>query len=291
VRPVVRRLPAGRYFTLRWLTPRRPNRFVARLDAGASGLDFVCDLRDRIAREVCFTGRYGPQETWLFHALLAPNMTVVDVGANWGYFTLLAASIVGPGGRVLAIEPEPRLFALLEQNVRRNALDQVVAVRAAATGRPSTLTLSVFDQGQGNWGTSSVAGPQTASAVDVAGLRVDDLVCDRGISSVDLAKIDVEGHEPAVLAGMRVGLLEGRYRRVLIEWHPWTTTRPEIAQSFALLKRAGYRGWWIDHSPSALRAAAYGAAPRLTPVDASECEDDWPHTIWVAAGEANPTRA
>ena len=62
-----------------------------RLPWDAGGYWFECDPRDAIAREVCFTGRYEPQETALVRTILRPGMSFVDVGANWGYFTLLAA--------------------------------------------------------------------------------------------------------------------------------------------------------------------------------------------------------
>ena len=88
-----------------------------RLPDSLGGFTFICDVRDSLMREVCFTGMYEPQETLLAQQLLRRGMTVVDVGANWGYFTLLAAHLVGNRGRVLSLEPDPRMFRLLQQNV------------------------------------------------------------------------------------------------------------------------------------------------------------------------------
>ena len=122
----VRRLPAGRYRAMNAL-PRRL-RFAARLPREVGGWRFACDLRDLTAREAFFTGRYGPQETALLGAALRPGATFVDVGANWGYFTLLAAHRVGPAGRVVALEPDPRLFALLRANLAANGIGWAVAL-------------------------------------------------------------------------------------------------------------------------------------------------------------------
>ena len=79
------------------------------------GFTFECDLRDAISREVCFTGRYEPLETLLVQSTLRPGMTFVDVGANWGYFTLVASHLVGSSGLVVSLEPDPRLFQFFKK--------------------------------------------------------------------------------------------------------------------------------------------------------------------------------
>ena len=109
----VRALPFGRYRAANFVGRFSRGPFRASLPADLGGYAFACDLRDSIAREVCFTGRYEPQETRLALAILRPGMTAVDAGANWGYFTLLSAHAVGPRGRVVALEPHPALSGLL----------------------------------------------------------------------------------------------------------------------------------------------------------------------------------
>jgi FkbM family methyltransferase len=289
-RPIVRTLP-GRYRAVHWICEGRTDRFVADFPSGGSGLRFVCDLRDGIAREVCFTGRYGPQETRLLRHFLTPGMTFVDVGANWGYFTLLAASLVGPRGRVLALEPEPRLFGLLEQNLRLNDLEHVTAIRAAASDRRSNKILHAFEEDGGNWGESSLAlAPPGALSAEVEGCPLDAAAARADLTTIDLVKIDVEGHELQVLAGMSEGLESGRYRRLIVEWHPAALPSPITAleRAFDSLENAGYRGWWIDHTLAATRSAAYGGPVRLYPVHAGGFDDAWPHTLWIAAGEPDP---
>jgi FkbM family methyltransferase len=290
-RPLVRSLP-GRYRAIDWICRGRRDRFISDFrPAGSRALRFVCDLRDGIAREVCFVGRYGPQETRLLRALLQPGMTVADVGANWGYFTLLAASLVGSRGRVLALEPEPRLFQLLDENVRLNDLSQVTAFRAAATDRSNVrLPLRIFDESSGNWGVSSVASSFVGETREVDGRSLDGLMTELGLSTIDLVKIDVEGHELAVLAGMAAGLAANRYRRLLIEWHPTILPVAHCAMTdaFASLTTAGYRGWWVDHTPERTRAAAYGGPVNLYPATTAASDDPWPHTLWLADGEPDP---
>src|SRR6266566_1848196 len=128
---LIRHLPAGRYRTMQKL-PRPCSAFLMHLPEEVGGYSFRCDLRDTISREVCFTGRYEPQETALGRSTWRPGMSFVDVGANWGYFTLLAASLVGTNGRVLSLEPDPRLFSILRDNIVRSGLNQVTALQLAA---------------------------------------------------------------------------------------------------------------------------------------------------------------
>ena len=138
---VIRHLPVGRYRAMHML-PRPNSAFLMRMPDDVGGYPFRCDLRDIISREVCFTGTYEPQETTLVRAILRPGMTFVDVGANWGYFTLLAASLVGTTGRVLSLEPDPRLFSILQENVGRSGLDHVTPLQLAAAHQAGILSLS-----------------------------------------------------------------------------------------------------------------------------------------------------
>ncbi|HEX2205364.1 MAG TPA: FkbM family methyltransferase, partial [Longimicrobium sp.] len=218
---LVRRLPAGRYRAMNLVRAGGP--FAARLPAEAGGMRFACDLRDLIAREAFFTGRYGPQETALLKAVLRPGATFVDVGANWGYFTLLAAHLVGPAGRVVAFEPDPRLVRLLDANVAANGLAQATVVPRAAADAGGMLTLAGFDAEAGNWGLSSVVardGEGNGARFAVEAARIDDELDAREIERVELLKMDIEGTEDRALAGMAGGLARGRYRRVLVELHP-----------------------------------------------------------------------
>ena len=98
---VIPKLPAGRYKAIHRLCRRPPSAFLMYMPEEMGGYAFHCDLRDGISREVCFTGYYEPQETALVRSILRPGMSFVDVGANWGYYTLLAANLVGSKGRVL----------------------------------------------------------------------------------------------------------------------------------------------------------------------------------------------
>jgi hypothetical protein len=131
LRALIRRVPRGRYALLSKLAPAR-GRFEARLADDIGGATFACDLSDQLSREACFTGLYEPPFTRVFRQHLRPGAVAVDAGANWGYFTLVAATAAGPSGRVIALEPDPRQFSMLARNIRLNAFTQVDALQRAA---------------------------------------------------------------------------------------------------------------------------------------------------------------
>src|SRR5688500_9658786 len=140
-RAVVRRLPAGRFRAFERLSRVELAPFEDRLSEEVGGARYGCDLRNVIAREACLTGRTAPAETAALRASLPAGGTFVDVGANWGYFTLVAAHAVGASGRVVALEPDPRVHAELAANLARNGIRNVTALAVAASDRAGEATL------------------------------------------------------------------------------------------------------------------------------------------------------
>lgn len=149
--------------------------------------------------------------TEAFTARLKPGLTVVDIGANYGYYSLLAGSYVGwdgrsmSRGRVYAFEPNPRTFEILARNIQVNGLSSVVkAFPYAALDERKKVALHTPDQFAGDASVMSLARKADAHRVPVSqnqieALPIDELVQER----VDLMKIDAEGAEPLVFRGMR----------------------------------------------------------------------------------------
>ena len=286
---LVRRLPLARYRMMNWLCRRSSARFAARIPGSARGLRFECDLRNSLAREVFFTGCYEPQESMVVRRLVDPGGTFVDVGAHWGYFSLIMAEHVGPTGHIVSIEADPRIYAILERSVALNDLPQVRLVHAAAASESGVLPLIGFDAHDENWGTSRIAGGSApvGASYQVQARRVDDLLDELGLDSVDLIKIDIEGAEALALAGMSAGLRRGRYRRLLLELHPAQLAEHGTDASAIIegLLGMGYRGWVIAHSTEDVRRAAYtrglSVDSFLRPLRWPEPLDAWPHLIFV----------
>ena len=287
----VRRLPWARYRVLHDFCPRSRPPFWMTLPPESGRLGFLCDLQDTVAREVCFTGQYEPQETMLVRSTLRPGMTFVDVGANWGYYTLLGAHLVGPTGRVVSLEPHPALYAVLRGNIDHNRLDQVTTLQVAAADRPGGVTLNGFDRGNGNFGLSRIdpdAAPERG--VSVPARPLDELLSREGLDRVDLMKMDIEGAETLALDGLRRTLAARRVRRLLLELHPALLIGSDRTPRSVLdrLTGYGYRSWRIDHSPEMTRRAAYRRVDDirvlLEPGGERALDDPWPHLLLTSPG-------
>ena len=152
----------------------------------------------------------------LMDAAIVPGATVVDVGANIGYNTVYAAQRVGLTGRVVAIEPAADNLAVLRDNLLANRIGNVV-VQPVAAGRAHEVR-DLFLRGEISAVNSLFRESVYAEVTGVEQVRVaplDDLVD----VDPDLVKIDVEGAELDVLAGM-TRLLGRSSIRLIVEWHP-----------------------------------------------------------------------
>lgn len=282
----VRVLPFGRYRAANAIARIPCQPFRARLPRDVGGAAFVCDVRDSIAREAFFTGRYEPQETLIFNRLVDPGAVVVDVGANWGYFTLLAAERAGRNGRVFALEPNPALFERLRANVVHNGFGNVICLAVAAADQPGEMPF--IDGGSiNNSGLSRFAAAAEPTDFVASTVQLDALLDDAAVDRVRLVKIDVEGAESEVLAGMQRGITRRRYEHVLLEFHPWAFERPQAVFDgcVELLRSAGYAGLLIDHTPATHRRAARGTLGLdaiVRPIIPGAGLQVWSHTLWSA---------
>lgn len=174
-------------------------------------------------------GTYEPEQTALFVEHVRPGATVLDVGANAGYYTLLAATLAGPEGRVVAFEPEPAIARFLRRHVAINRLRNVRVEEAAVSDRDGTAR---FEGGTGS-GTGHLTGAG-AGGREVRTVRLDTLCAASGLAP-DAVKMDVEGAEMDALRGARETL--ARHRPVLF----LSTHGPGVHRAcLALLRELGY---------------------------------------------------
>jgi FkbM family methyltransferase len=154
--------------------------------------------------EVLETGVSWAYETRYLAPYVQPGEVVVDVGANYGYTTCYFASVCGPSGHVLALEPEPETRALLEHNVRRNGYQNVEIVSAAAGATNGSISLWRSKTNFANHALNAGLVPNVRDSVQVDVVTVDDLCAARlGDRMPTVLKIDVEGWEWEVLDGAR----------------------------------------------------------------------------------------
>jgi FkbM family methyltransferase len=144
-------------------------------------------------------GTYEPEVAVIFNRYVKPGMSVVDIGANIGYFTMLSASLVGLSGLVVAVEPNPENIKLLEASRRVNGFDQVLVIQAAAGRRTGLLALNV-SYSNGITGELPAELDAVFASRPVPCFALDALLpTDRRIN---LVKIDTEGAELNALIGL-----------------------------------------------------------------------------------------
>jgi FkbM family methyltransferase len=190
---------------LRGLTPRAPGGGPASLVRARprGGGRMWVDPGDYVGRSIYFIGELDPKVTWALRRVLRRGDTFIDIGANQGLVSFIAARIVGPRGRVHAFEPQPRLAALLRRSVGEAGLSQVTVHEVALSDRDGVARLTVP---AGNAGAASL-GEHLAgvpgSAVEVRLVRGDGYLAALGLGLVRAMKVDVEGHEGQVFAGLQ----------------------------------------------------------------------------------------
>jgi len=187
--------------------------------ASIFGSTFELNLADGGQRHI-YQGTFEPHETRLVRRYLKPGMTFVDVGANVGYYTALAAHLAAAQGRVIAFEPSPYAFERLTRMIAGNGLKQAEAVNAALGDEPGTLDL--YSSGDpANHSPSLVSAEDRPVLARVPVRTLDEEAKRLQLERIDFIKIDVEGYEPSVLRGAKRLLAERRIRAILCEFNPW----------------------------------------------------------------------
>jgi FkbM family methyltransferase len=260
LRATLRRLPpttAMQRVALQWGFRYRPLPRVVRLRSGAR---MRYENPDLISLSVYYLGTFEPQCMPYVHWLAPRGRTMLDVGANMGLYTLEGAVAVGPSGRVIAIEAMPAHAERVRQNLALNGFQQVQVLNVAVGEAPGEVEIGLPPGG--NPGMYRVGA--TAGAVRVPVRRIDDLVDECGLDSLDLVKMDIEGSEHRALLGA-ARTLERFKPAILIELNRETLescgSSPEAVKE--VLESAGYRGWVI---------AAAGARP-IEAGDAHLCDE------------------
>ena len=198
-----------------------------------------------ISRSLAACGVWEPFETDLVRREIQPGDTVLDIGANIGYFTLLFAQLVGEQGRVYAFEPDPTNFHILRRNIERNGLKNVVPEQKAVSSRTGKIRLFSDKTNRGDNRTFDPGDGRDSVEVDAVSL---DEYFSNIVLKINFIKIDIQGGELAAVQGMR-SLLRGRERLSMISEF-WTFGLERSGGSAAdylhLLIELGFRLFWMD---------------------------------------------
>jgi FkbM family methyltransferase len=179
-------------------------------------------------------GSYEMQKRQVFEEAIPKGAVVYDIGANVGYYSLLAAVLVGEEGKVYAFEPLPRNIDYLRRHVGLNHFAQVEIIEVAVSDRSGKIA---FDLGP----SSAMGHIAESGEIEVQQVCLDELLDAGEIQPPEFMKVDVEGAEYDVLKGART-LLE-RYRPILfLDTHQREAHQPAIT----LLEELGYSFTILD---------------------------------------------
>jgi FkbM family methyltransferase len=197
-------------------------------------------------------GPYEPYTAELFKRVIKPGATVLDIGAQYGYFSLIAAHHVGLDGKIYAFEPSPTNFQLLKQNIYMNKYTNIIHPLQKAVGdKRSTMTLFVYENSDAH---SMYRHPQAAvkEEISVECITIDEFL---GEKPVDVIKMDIDGHDPYGLQGMKKTIAKSGSIILFAEFAPAYLRRAGVESEdyLAQLKSLGFDTQVIDERSHCLK--------------------------------------
>jgi FkbM family methyltransferase len=165
-------------------------------------------------------GGYEPGMVEVLRKYLRVSSAFLDLGANEGFFCVLASKIVGPTGQVMAVEPQTRLITALQKNLSLNQCYNCRIAQCALSDENGKVTL--YLSASTNTGSTSLYRTKRypVPTETVCSWTLEDLLARCGIDTFDLVKVDVEGAEYKIfMSASEHFLRSGKLRNVAIEYH------------------------------------------------------------------------
>lgn len=163
-----------------------------------------------------FDGSFESQEIQVFKSLVRPGMNIVDIGANIGIYTLIAAKLIEGKGTVYAFEPEPENFSLLKENIELNSFQNIEPFQYAISNSNSKIKLYLNKQ---NRGDHRIINPEMGkNYILVDSYTLDSFIGDKRI---DIIKMDIQGAEPLAVQGMKRIIDKNEYIIIFSEFSPF----------------------------------------------------------------------
>ena len=204
------------------------------------GKTLYADLDSGFAGTLYREGVWEPDETAFLLVSLKEGMVFVDIGANVGYYTILASELVGRSGKVFAFEPDNRNFSLLDQNIKKNECGNVVAIQKAVSDETGKLRLYRSKSNFGDHRTYAAWGEASPPSRLIEATSLDDFFSS-GVR-IDFLKMDIQGAEYAAFVGMKRVLQENHDIILLLEFTPVLLSEAGASplQFLQELRRSGF---------------------------------------------------
>jgi FkbM family methyltransferase len=222
------------------------HRPVHPVTARCCGLLFHVASNCRIGEDLYANG-FERLQRGILDQIISPGSTVLDIGANLGFYTCLFAKRVGSAGRVIAVEPTPKVFQSLQHNVVLNRMeDRVTSLCAALSDRQGVAKLNLFPEGNEVYNsigaTKSWQHESPESSIEVNTTTLDSLLAESPDDKSCFVKIDVEGFQHQVLQGGINRLREMHNLSLMIEMNDMASRQcgTSTEESLRLLDSCGF---------------------------------------------------
>lgn len=266
-------LPSLAAKTITWAASFRPVRTAARavfglltpprdVEISFPGYSVFARTPDRIiAALLCKYSMVSGMEAGIYRSRVKPGMTVVEIGANLGFFTLLFSGLAGERGRVLAFEPDPENFRLLEKSSAGRA--NVRCRRAAVSDRVGTLNLYLSGENRGDHRVYDCGDGRLR--VETPAVSLDEELGPGG--RADFIKMDIQGAEYKALLGMERTIRNSPALDMLCEFTPGLIRKAGDSPERLLEKftECGFSLSYLDEDSQSVRAASPAELLALCP--------------------------
>lgn len=193
-------------------------------------------------------------EAGIYRDRVKPGMTVVEIGANVGFFTLLFSGLAGGKGRVLAFEPDPANFRLLERSVKESGRGNVLLTRAAVSAKAGALKLFISEENRGDHRVYDCG--EGRPCVEVPAVSVDEALGPG--ARADFIKMDIQGAEYPALLGMERTVKNSPGLTMLCEFTPGLIRKCGDSPERLLEKLAeyGFSLGYLDEASRSVKRAS-----------------------------------
>ncbi|MGA8849136.1 MAG: FkbM family methyltransferase [Dehalococcoidia bacterium] len=179
------------------------------------GVPLLANIHDNgIGTHLFLRGGYAQARVSEIRGIVKEGDIVIDIGANIGYFTILLAKLVGPEGKVYALEPDPRSCHLLQRTIERNGWTHVIVEQKAVSNKAGQFLLYQTE----SWAANALTPTGHIGTVKVQVITLDEFLSNEG--HIDFVKMDMDGSEPLAIEGMAQLIQRSPSLRVLAEYQP-----------------------------------------------------------------------
>ena len=205
---------------------------------------FELHIEDWIQQNIYFVGAYERAELNLLNRHLSEDSVFVDIGANFGLYSLVASQKITNSGEIICFEPFPKNYAALKKNISLNSKSYIISENIALGDKKDELKL-YYQPNEKNLGIVSANFMENSKTIKVDVMSFDEYVKENGVDKIDFIKIDVEGFENQVINGMKK-TLELFSPMILIEIFDEDILKSNHHNAHDYLTRIGYSKYFID---------------------------------------------